>query len=111
MSSNQLLFVFLALGILILVIELMRRSVLREKYAVVWFVTAVIFLIFAIWPNTAASMSRFLGFETPSNFIFGLVIILLLTVVMQLSLEVGRLEDKTQTLAEEIALLKHTKEK
>ena len=104
MNSNQILFVVLAVAILVLVIDLMRRSVLREKYAVVWFATAVIFLIFAIWPGTAVGLSKALGFETPSNFVFGLVIILLLTVVMQLSLEVGKLEDKVQTLADEAAL-------
>lgn len=105
MSSNQILFVGLAIAILILVIDLMRRSVLREKYAVVWFATSVVFLIFAIWPKTAVNLSQSLGFETPSNFVFGLVIILLLTVVMQLSLEVGKLEDKVQTLADQSALI------
>jgi hypothetical protein len=103
-SNNQILFVGLAIGILILVIDLMRRSVLREKYAVVWFATSVVFLVFAIWPKTAVSLSQAFGFETPSNFVFGLVIVLLLTVVMQLSLEVGKLEDKVQTLADEAAL-------
>ena len=104
MGSNRILFVLVAIAILILVTDLMRRSVLREKYAVVWFATAVFFLVFSIWPETAVDLSQALGFETPSNFVFGLVIILLLTVVMQLSLEVGKLEDKVQTLADESAL-------
>ena len=104
MSNNQTFFVLLSILMLIFVIDLLRRSVLREKYAIVWFVTASIFLVFAIWPRVVESMSNGLGFETPSNFVFGLVIMLLLAVVMQLILEVGRLEDKVQTLAEEIAL-------
>lgn len=104
MGTNRLLFVILAVSILVLVIDLMRRSVLREKYAVVWFLTSLAFIIFAIWPVLASRISRSLGFETPSNFVFGLVIILLLGVVMQLSLEVGKLEDKVQTLADESAL-------
>jgi hypothetical protein len=105
-SNNQILFIALAIAILILVVDLMRRSVLREKYAVVWFATALIFLVFAIWPKIAGDLSQALGFETPSNFVFGLVIILLLTVVMQLSLEVGKLEDRVQTLADESAIHK-----
>ena len=106
MLQNRILFIVLAIGILVLVIDLMRRSVLREKYAVVWFATSLVFTIFAIWPSFAGKISASLGFETPSNFVFGLVIILLLTVVIQLSLEVGRLEDKVQTLADETALLR-----
>ena len=104
MGTNRLLFVILAVGILVLVFDLMRRSVLREKYAVVWFLTALAFIVFAIWPISVTRLSSSLGFETPSNFVFGLVIILLLGVVMQLSLEVGKLEDKVQTLAEESAI-------
>lgn len=104
MGTNRLLFVILAIGILALVLDLMRRSVLREKYAVVWFLTALAFIVFAIWPTSVTRLSRGLGFETPSNFVFGFVIILLLGVVMQLSLEVGKLEDKVQTLADESAL-------
>jgi hypothetical protein len=107
MSNNQFFFIFLAIVILIIVVDLMRRSVLREKYAVVWFATSIIFLVFAIWPETAVDLSDALGFETPSNFVLGLVIFLLLTVVMQLSLEVGKLEDKVQTLADESALMKN----
>jgi hypothetical protein len=104
MGTNRLLFVFLAIVILALVLDLMRRSVLREKYAVVWFLTSITFIVFAIWPGFVTSLSSSLGFETPSNFVFGLVIILLLAVVMQLSLEVGKLEDKVQILADESAL-------
>ena len=104
MGINRLLFVILAIAILILVLDLMRRSVLREKYAVVWLLTALALLIFATWPTFVTRLSSSLGFETPSNFVFGLVIILLLGVVMQLSLEVGKLEDKVQILADESAL-------
>lgn len=104
MGSNRLLFIILALGILLLVIDLLRRSVLREKYAVVWLLTALSFMVFAVWPSFVSRISSALGFETPSNFVFGLVIILLLGVVMQLSLEVGKLEDKVQILADESAL-------
>jgi hypothetical protein len=107
MNSTQTFFILLSVLMLIFVIDLLRRSVLREKYAIVWFLTALIFLVFAIWPSVVESMSSGLGFETPSNFVFGLVIMLLLGVVMQLSLEVGRLEDKVQTLAEEVALGKN----
>jgi hypothetical protein len=104
MGTNRLLFVILAIAILILVLDLMRRSVLREKYAVVWLLTALAFIIFATWPAFVTRLSSGLGFETPSNFVFGLVIVLLLGVVMQLSLEVGKLEDKVQILADESAL-------
>jgi hypothetical protein len=53
------------------------------------------------------TVSEKLGFSLPSNLVFALAALVLLVVGMQLSLEVGRLEDRSQRLAEEVALLRH----
>ena len=109
--ANRSFFIVFSLIIIFIVFELLRRSVLREKYAITWTVMSVLFVTFAIFPVLPAVISNALGFETPSNFILGLVIVLLLMVVMQLSLEVGKLEDKIQTLAEESALSREQERK
>lgn len=102
--ANRTFFIIFAAITILIVIELLRRSVLREKYAVFWAVIATTFFIFAVFPAAPSRISTSLGFETTSNFILALVIGMLMLVVMQLSLEVGKLEDKIQTLAEESAL-------
>ena len=85
--------------------ELLRRRTLREKYAAIWIVFGVVVLIFAKWPDALGSISKSLGFEVGSNFLFALLILFLIFVVMQLSSEVGKLESETQKLAEEIAIM------
>jgi hypothetical protein len=102
--ENRSFFVLFAAITILIVVELLRRSVLREKYAVIWALIATTFFVFAIFPEAPSRISGTLGFETTSNFILALVIGMLMLVVMQLSLEVGKLEDKIQTLAEESAL-------
>jgi hypothetical protein len=102
--ANRTFFIFFSVLLIVLVVELLRRSVLREKYAAYWALTALTFFLFAIDPSAPLKISKALGFETPSNFILGLFIGLLLVIAMQLSLEVGKLEDKIQTLAEESAI-------
>ena len=102
--ANRTFFIIFATITMLIVLELLRRSVLREKYAVFWAVIATTFFVFAVFPATPSRISTMLGFATPSNFVLALVIGMLMLVVMQLSLEVGKLEDKIQTLAEESAL-------
>lgn len=102
--ANRTFFIVFAVATLLIVIELLRRSVLREKYAAFWALIAITFFVFAIFPGAPSRFSQILGFETTSNFILALVIGMLMLVVMQLSLEVGKLEDRIQTLAEESAL-------
>ena len=93
--------------VLILTIELLRRHALREKYAVLWLLISLIGVTFTVFPGVLDWVSSKLGFNLPSNLVFALAALVLLVVGMQLSLEVGRLEDRSQRLAEEIALLRH----
>jgi hypothetical protein len=99
--------IFIA-GLLLFVVtlELLRRRTLREKYAAIWIIFGVVVLVFAKWPNLLGSVSKALGFEVGSNFLFALLILFLTFVVMQLSSEVGKLETETQKLAEELAILR-----
>jgi hypothetical protein len=93
--------------VLILTVELLRRHALREKYAVLWLLISLIGVTFTVFPGVLTWVSEKLGFSLPSNLVFALAALVLLVVGMQLSLEVGRLEDRSQRLAEEVALLRH----
>ncbi len=95
-------------GVLLLLLtgELLRRRQLREKYAAIWLGVGLIAVVFAFAPGLLVSISRGLGFSVPANLVFALAALVLLMVGMQLSLEVGRLEDESQRLAEEIAILR-----
>jgi hypothetical protein len=93
--------------VLILTVELLRRHALREKYAVLWLLISLIGVTFTVVPGLLTWVSEKLGFSLPSNLVFALAALVLLVVGMQLSLEVGRLEDRSQRLAEEVALLRH----
>lgn len=90
--------------VLFVTIELVRRRQLREKYAALWLVVSLLAVVVAVFPAALTAVSHRLGFEVPANFLFAVVGIILLFVSMQLSLQVGRLEDQSQRLAEEVAL-------
>ena len=84
--------------------EMLRRKTLREKYAAFWLVLSAIMLASAVFPTMLEKISLTLGFQVPSNFLILVVLFFLVLVVMQLSLEVGKLEHEAQRLAEELAL-------
>ena len=90
----------------IFVFELLRRKALREKYAFVWIVTALLLVVGALFPNLAIRLSTFLGFATIASFLMVFFGLIMLFITMQLSLELGKVEDQNQRLAEELALLK-----
>jgi len=91
---------------LIFIFELLRRKALREKYAFVWIVTAILLVVGALFPDLAIRLSTSLGFATIASFLMVFFGLIMLFITMQLSLELGKVEDQNQRLAEELALLK-----
>lgn len=101
-NSTFWLIVVLLLGS---ILELLRRKVLREKFAMVWLSVAIAVIVGAVFPDLVNEVSRNLGFQYLSNFvlfIFGLINFL---IAMQLSLAISKSELQIQTLAEEIAII------
>jgi hypothetical protein len=92
--------------LLISIVELLRRKVLREKYAVVWLAIATLLILGAIFPEKVNYLSYRLGFQYLSNFVLFIFMIINLFISMQLSLSVGKAENQVQSLAEEVAILR-----
>jgi hypothetical protein len=93
---------------LVVLFEMLRRQRLREKYAVIWILVVGISVLLAVFPRTLTAAAALLGVQVPANLLFFGAIMLLLIISIQLSYEIGRLEERTRTLAEEVALLRLT---
>ena len=104
--SIQITALIVGLLLFALIFEMLRRRALREKYAVVWLLTGIVIVIGGLFPELINSISTRLGFNVTSNFVLVVAGLTLLVVVMHMSLEIGTLEDKVQTLAEETALIR-----
>ncbi|MFE5672440.1 DUF2304 domain-containing protein [Agromyces sp. NPDC056523] len=86
------------------VVELLRRRRLRERHAVWWFIAALGALVVGIFPSTLTWAADMLSVEVPTNLVFFVSIVILFLVSLQHAGELTDLEDRTRTLAEEVAL-------
>jgi len=105
-TGNLILGVVGSVITLVVLFEMLRRHQLREKYAVFWVIVAVLAIVVAIFPRVLIWAAEVTGVEVPSNLLFFLASMVLLVVSIQHSYELGRLEERTRTLAEELALLR-----
>ena len=92
--------------LLLIILELIRRKYLRERYALIWIVTGGLFLLLSIRVQLLYGISGFLGFTVASNALFFFGILFLLSIVLGLSVITSRLVEKNKVLTQEVVLLK-----
>jgi hypothetical protein len=91
---------------LVFILRLVRRRQLAGKYAVLWTSVAIALGVLAIWPGLLTSLSEAVGVYYPPALFLLITTGFLFLIVIQFSWELSRNEDRTRTLAEEIALLR-----
>lgn len=95
-----------ALIVVTLIVVMLLRRQLREKYAILWLLIGVTILVLSIFPSLLIGLSSFVGVAVPSNLIFALSIVLLVGVTLHLSWELSQAEDEIRRVAEEVAILR-----
>jgi hypothetical protein len=104
-SGVSILGVVGSVVILLSLFEMLRRHRLREKYALIWGIVALGALTIAAFPGLLSWATTVLGLQVPANLLFFVASLVIMMLTLQHSSELGRLEERTRTLAEDVALL------
>lgn len=108
-TQLRVLLVIGALLALLIVCNRVKKSKILMEDAIFWTVLAFVLVLLAVFPQIAICVSQALGFVSASNFVYLVVMVLLLWKVFTNSSEISRLKAKINELAQEIALA-HMKE-
>lgn len=95
-----------AVAVLGLIVELLRRRQLKEKYAALWLSVGLVVAAVSLFPGLLGWAAGTANIQVPVNLLFFLALVLLLGVCIHLSWEASRLEERGRCLAEEVALLR-----
>ena len=106
MTGTHVFSIVVAIGSVVSMLELLRRRQLKEKYAVLWLGVGLGMLVLGLFPVLLNKVADVVGVKDPPNLLLFAAALLLLLVCVHLSWEASRLEEKTRTLAEEVALLR-----
>lgn len=92
--------------LIILLLELIRRNYLKERYSLLWLTTGGMFLILSLAIDLLGPIARFFGFKTVSNALLLAGIIFLVVIALGTTIAISRLSDRNKRLTQEIVLLK-----
>ncbi|MGH2880946.1 MAG: DUF2304 domain-containing protein [Solirubrobacteraceae bacterium] len=91
--------------LLVVVLEMVRRRRLMERYALLWLLSAIVLLALASWNGALVKISRAVGVIYPPNALFFIAFGFVLVLLLHFSAAVSRLSDQTKVLAQRLALL------
>lgn len=107
MSANLRFFILIAGLILFLVIvQLLRKEKIFIKFSFLWFFSAFLLAVIALFPDIISFFRKQLGFETSSNMVIGIFIFTLLFITIALTVIVSSQKTKIQLLIQEVSILK-----
>ena len=92
--------------LLLLVLELIRRGRLKERYSLLWLFSSLVLLILSLSRSLLEYFSRLIGIFYPPSLLFLIAFVFLLLITLHFSSVISGLSEKNKRLAQDIALLR-----
>ncbi|HEU4735988.1 MAG TPA: DUF2304 domain-containing protein [Solirubrobacterales bacterium] len=105
-AQTRIIAAVLALAFMGLILELIRRDKLQERYSVVWFVAGLGMLVGAAFPGLLELVADAMGVRDTNVALFSIVLLLLLGLALNFSVIMSRQAAQITRLAQERALEK-----
>jgi len=105
-SPIQIVAILGSFGLLLIILDLVRKRRLAEEYCLLWIGVGVAFMAISVFRGLIERIAALLGIFYPPSAIFLIAIFFIVWLLLRFSLIVSDLAEKNRTLAQEIALLR-----
>ena len=103
-AQTRIIAAALAVAFMVMILELIRRDRLQERYSVVWFIAGLGMLIGAAFPGLLGVVADAMGVRDTNVALFSIVLLLLLGLALNFSVIMSRQAAQITRLAQERAL-------
>jgi hypothetical protein len=104
-GKAQIIAIVVTVLMLALVIDLVRRRRLVERYALLWMLAAAFLVVLAVWNGGLNAIADVAGIKSPPNALFLLGLAVIFGLLLNFSIAFSRLSEETKILAQEVARL------
>ena len=103
-SQTRILAAVIAVAFMLMILELIRRDCLQERFSVVWFIAGLGMLAGAAFPGLLELVAEAMGVRDTNVALFSIVLLLLLGLALNFSVIMSRQAAQITRLAQERAL-------
>lgn len=93
-----------AILLLFFMLKRIRQSKLKIEYTVFWIGFSVVLVLMGIFPRVFYRISDFIGFQSPINMIYLVIIFVLILKLFFMTIQISQLENKVDNLVQKIAI-------
>jgi hypothetical protein len=94
-----------SLGLLVFILELVRRRQLKEEYTVLWVITGLVLLLLAAWEPLLRDVAEATGASSEASMLYFFGLLFVVALLLHFSVRVSRLERRVTSMMQEIGLL------
>jgi len=106
MDIVQVIAITVSGAIFVVIIELIRRNRLKERYSLIWLAASAVLIVLSVWRGLLHFIARTIGIYYPPSFLFLLAIFFLLLLLLHFSVILSSLSENNKRLAQDIGMLK-----
>jgi len=111
MGTQRIIAIVISGGLLLLILELVRRKRLMERYALLWLFSTLLLLVLSVWSGLLNTLASALGVSYPPSALFAVAFGVVLVLLVHFSLAVSHLSDQNKVLAQRLGILqRHVQE-
>ena len=108
----RVLAIVMAAAFVVVILEMVRRHRLQERYTILWLLAGAGMIVGAIAPDaTIGSLARLLGVSDTTVALFSLLFLLLLALALHLTVVVSRQSEQITRLAQDLAIERAERER
>jgi hypothetical protein len=105
-AQTRIIAAIIAIAFMGMILELIRRDKLQERYSIVWFVAGLAMLLGAAFPGLLTFAADLMGVRDTNVALFSIILLLLLGLALNFSVIMSRQAAQITRLAQERAIEK-----
>ena len=104
-TLQRIVAIAVTLGLILLILELVRRKRLMERYALLWLLSSIVLLALAAVKGLMSTLAFKVGIHYPPSLLFAAAFGVELLLLLHFSLAVSSLTDQNKILAQRVGLM------
>ena len=105
MRRVEIVMILGSVGLLLIVLELVRRRRLKEEYSLLWLLTALVLMALSIWRSSLDLIAKIMGIFYPPTALFVVGFGFVLLLLLYFSTIISQLSGENNSLTQRIAIL------